>query len=151
MADDETGGAARGRSRWAAPLIAGLIAAVTAFAIVVALDDDDPQPTGGSATEPATTPTGRAVFARMSCGGCHTLSAAGSKGQFAPNLDERLPNHTAASLKAKITDPYPGRSPGDTEFVGGMPEDFADRMTDQELDALVAFLLSSRRPPATTG
>ena len=57
----------------------------------------------------------------MGCGGCHTLAAANSRGQFGPNLDERLPSYSRAALKAKITDPYPGRPEQGQEFVGGMP------------------------------
>ena len=41
--------------------------------------------------------SGRAIFARMGCGSCHTLAAAGSKGQFGPDLDSRLEHHTRAT------------------------------------------------------
>ena len=78
----------------------------------------------------------------MGCGGCHTLAAANSRGQFAPNLDERLPSYNRAALKAKITDPYPGQKPGQ-QFVDVMPQDFGQRMTAAELDALVTYLLAA--------
>jgi mono/diheme cytochrome c family protein len=78
----------------------------------------------------------------MGCGTCHTLAAANAEGQIGPNLDARLAHHTAESLKAKILDPYPG---GSSEGFGTMPEDFGQRLTGEELDALVAFLLSARR------
>ena len=68
-------------------------------------------------------------------GSCHRLEAAGSNGPIGPNLDERLGSHTAESLKAKII------APGGTSV---MPSDFAERMDDDELDALVSFLLGSR-------
>ena len=80
---------------------------------------------------------GRAVFAAMGCGGCHRLAAAGSQGQIGPPLDQVLPNHTRASLRAKITDP------GGSSM---MPGDFARRMSARDLDALVDFLLAARRP-----
>jgi mono/diheme cytochrome c family protein len=83
--------------------------------------------------------TGRALFARMACGSCHRLAAVGSQGGIGPDLDERLRDHTAKSLKATIVNP-PSRS----GFVQ-MPGDFGERMTDRELDALVGFLLSARR------
>lgn len=62
-------------------------------------------------------------------------AAAGSNGPIGPNLDERLGSHTAESLKAKII------APGGTSV---MPSAFAERMDDDELDALVSFLLASR-------
>ena len=82
--------------------------------------------------------SGRAVFARMGCGSCHTLAAAGSYGQIGPNLDSRLSHHTRATLIAQIT------SPADDGGFTAMPTDFASRMTAQELDSLVRFLLTVR-------
>jgi cytochrome c551/c552 len=124
---------------------AGLAAAALAFA-VVALgvgihsgsegDDDAGAADGASRTEHR---SGRAVFARMGCGSCHTLAAAGSMGQIGPNLDARLVHHTRASLIARITAP-----PSDPEGFSMMPTDFASRMDARELDALVRFLLAAR-------
>ena len=71
----------------------------------------------------------------MGCGGCHQLAAADSTGAIGPSLDQRLKGHTAASLQAKII------APGPTSL---MPTDFAERMSEQELDALVGFLLAAR-------
>ena len=71
----------------------------------------------------------------MGCGGCHRLAAAGSEGQFAPDLDQSLPGHTRASLVAKITDPG---------AASIMPGDFGRRMSDREMQALVDFLLDAR-------
>ena len=78
----------------------------------------------------------------MGCGGCHRLAAARATGPIGPDLDERLPGHTAASLRAKIVDPG-ATAPGDA--FATMPGDFGERMTDAELDALVAFLLQTAR------
>jgi mono/diheme cytochrome c family protein len=71
----------------------------------------------------------------MGCGSCHTLNAAGSHGEIGPSLDDALPNHTATSLKAKITDPGAGSV---------MPQDFGRRMNATELAALVDFLMAAR-------
>jgi mono/diheme cytochrome c family protein len=119
---------------------AGLAAAALAFA-VVALgvgihsgsegDDDAAAADGASRTEHR---SGRAVFARMGCGSCHHLTAAGSSGPIGPDLDTRLPDHTRASLTAKIL--APGRA-------SVMPSDFGARLTDADLDALVDFLLAA--------
>jgi cytochrome c oxidase subunit II len=72
----------------------------------------------------------------MGCGGCHRLAAAGSQGQIGPPLDQVLPSHTRASLRAKITDP------GGSSM---MPGDFGRRLSARDLDALIDFLLASRR------
>jgi len=85
---------------------------------------------------------GRAVFARMGCGGCHRLAAAASVAPVAPDLDEVLPNYDAAMLRAKIADPYP--TGADPSFLQ-MPRDFGRRMSGRELDDLVEFLLATTR------
>jgi mono/diheme cytochrome c family protein len=80
---------------------------------------------------------GLAVFTRMGCGGCHRLAAAQSSGPIGPSLDERLPSHTRGSLTAQIVSP---------PSYSMMPDDFGERMSDAELDALVDFLLAVRDP-----
>ena len=117
----------------AATLAAGLGAAITAFLLLSAGGDEPP-----AASAPSES-AGQAVFARMGCGGCHTLAAAGAHGEIGPDLDARLPSHTAASLRAQILDP--AQSGG----FATMPTDFGKRMSRAELDALVAFLLDSAR------
>ena len=124
--------------RHAVPFAAGVAAATAAFAIIALTTDDGPEqrtPSGGEAAQRAdANPGGLAVFNRMGCGGCHELAAANSTGPIAPNLDERLPNHTRDSLGVAILTPPPG---------GMMPEDFGERMSETELDALIDFLLAS--------
>lgn len=113
------------------PLLVAALAAAVAFGAVMLLSSSESQ-------EPervASSTPGLEVYNRMGCGSCHQLAAAGSNGPIGPNLDERLKSHTAESLKAKIT------APGETS---AMPGDFAERMDDDELDALVGFLLASR-------
>jgi cytochrome c6 len=135
---------------WVAPVVAGLGAAAVVFAVVAIAahgndsghgDGRDPESTGQVEAVPAI-PTearsGRAVFARMGCGSCHRLAAAGSEGEIGPDLDERLPSHDRASLAAVITDT-------DRGGFSVMPENFRERMTAAEIDALVDFLLTSRR------
>jgi len=78
----------------------------------------------------------------MGCGGCHRLAAGGGSGQVGPDLDVVLSGYDAASLRAKIVEPYPA---GDPASYSAMPQDFGRRMTAGELDALVAFLLASAR------
>ena len=131
-----------GRRRLALPLAAGLAVAgltLASLALVAGIGGGDATTTAQVAA--GESEGGRALFARMGCASCHTLAAAGSTGEFGPNLDERLRAHTAASLEATILDP-----PGSGGFTG-MPEDFGARMSDAELDTLVSFLLASRSEP----
>jgi mono/diheme cytochrome c family protein len=129
-------------------LAAAVGAGALAFAVVVlavGIRDGD----GGEGTTSATAAqataarteheSGRAVFARMGCGSCHTLAAARSAGNIGPNLDERLGRHTRASLIARITSP-----PSGADSFSAMPTDFGSRMNARELDSLVRFLLSAR-------
>lgn len=79
---------------------------------------------------------GRRTFAAMGCGSCHRLAAAGSTGRIGPSLDDELAGHDRESLTAAIV-----RVPG--EGTSAMPDDYGQRMTDAELDALVSFLLAA--------
>ena len=99
-------------------------------------DRGDAEPAGD------TTTSGRAVFARMGCGSCHRLAAAAGTGTVGPDLDLRLPSYDAASLRAKIVDPYPA---GEAQYFAAMPTNFGTRMSEAELDALVSFLLATAR------
>jgi mono/diheme cytochrome c family protein len=132
-------------------LAAGVVAALVALGLVeltVGIGGGDSNAAGGSpppgSTQVARTDSrsGHAVFVRMGCGACHTLAAAGSKGEFGPNLDERLPQHTRESLVARIM-----ARPGSFIDMAGMPTNFRDRLRPGELDALVDFLLAAHRAP----
>ena len=51
---------------------------------------------GGTTSSP-----GAKVFASAGCGGCHTLKAAGSKGQVGPNLDELKPDQSTVERQVR--------------------------------------------------
>jgi cytochrome c6 len=135
---------------WVAPLVAGLATAAVVFALVaLAVGDNGDNGNDGRSGDrasrqatPAEAQPGGTVFARMGCGSCHRLAAAGSDGQIGPDLDQRLPAHDRESLVAVITD-------SDRTDFSVMPEDFGERMSDAELDALVDFLMAARRDRAT--
>lgn len=119
-------------------LVAGLVAAALAFGAValgVGIDRGSDNPRASAAPEDG---SGPAVFARMGCGSCHALAAAGSTGQMGPDLDTALEHHTRATLIAQIT------APAGDGGVSAMPDDFASRMSSAELDSLVEFLLAQR-------
>lgn len=129
--------------------LAGLLAAGVVLLVLGGPVRDEGGDGGGGGTQasavaaPSDTAAGRALFARMGCGGCHQLAAGGGGTAAAgPNLDTVLPNYNAAMLRAKIVDPYPA---GPSESFVQMPEDFGSRMSAKELDQLVAFLLSTAR------
>ena len=114
------------------PVLAGLVAAGVVLALLSAGGGEQPR---AAASLPAA--DGRAVFARMGCGGCHRLAAARSRGHAGPDLDAVLGSYDAASLRRQIVDPAP------SEGFAAMPTGFGERMTGAELSALVAFLLGS--------
>ena len=122
-------------ARWAISAGIALAVAVAAFALLAPAGGDD----GAGAEDPADAgwSEGRAVFAAMGCGSCHRLAAAGSTGTIGPDLDQALAAYDRESLGARIV-----RVPG--QGFSTMPDDFGERMTDAELDALVSFLLAAR-------
>lgn len=88
------------------------------------------------------------IFNTMGCGACHTLTAAGSAGTIGPNLDDlptvagaRRPGVAAeAYVTESIVNPDAFITPG---FQPGlMPKNFGDRLTPEQIQALVAFLLA---------
>jgi len=122
-------------------LTAGLLAAGAALLALGGPAADGGQREDGAArAQPYA--AGRAVFARMGCGGCHRLAAGGGRGSVGPALDTRLGGYDAATLRARIVDPYPV---GDPTYFSAMPQDFGTRMSAGELDALVAFLRAATR------
>jgi cytochrome c oxidase subunit 2 len=81
--------------------------------------------------------SGEALFAELGCGGCHAFSPAGTSSQIGPPLDD-LPDDEEL-VRRSIVEP-------DADVTGGyspdlMPEDFGDRLSDEQLDALVQYLL----------
>ena len=79
---------------------------------------------GASADDP------EGLFA-TNCASCHTLAAAGSSGTIGPNLDE------SAADQAAIAEQI--RNGG-----GGMPA-FGDQLTDEQIQALAAWVAENRR------
>ena len=86
---------------------------------------------GGSSSSP-----GGKVFASAGCGTCHTLQAAGSKGQVGPNLDELKPDAPTVSHQV--------RTGGN-----GMPS-FGSKLSAKQIAQVAAFVSSSARSSGTT-
>ena len=155
MNDDRDESPPAGRSTgWRTAAVAVLVGLLVAAGALLALGPaavDDPTGGGDSASTGggdaasrdarSEEKAGRALFARMGCGNCHAFRAGNSTGSGAPNLDAALARHTRESLREKIIAPY-GRTPPDSFTI--MPTDFGRRMSEEDLDALVTFLLENR-------
>jgi mono/diheme cytochrome c family protein len=104
----------------------------------------EPEGTTTEATQPPPAPpqgdpaAGRQVFLAQGCGGCHTFSAAGTNGTAGPNLDEVLEGKDAEFVRESIIDPNKEVASGFAPNV--MPQDFGQKLTQKQLDDLVAFL-----------
>jgi len=72
---------------------------------------------------------GKAVFAKASCGGCHTLKAAGASGNVGPNLDQLKPSQDAVDRQV-------------TNGGGGMPA-FKGQLTPAEIQAVAKYVADS--------
>ena len=99
-----------------------------AAAAAKARDDGGGAAGGGQADEGAPAVDGKAVFADT-CGGCHTLSAAGTSGTTGPNLDDV--SLDAGAIEGIVRD---GR--------GGMPA-LGDQLSDDEIAAVAEFVASN--------
>jgi mono/diheme cytochrome c family protein len=98
-----------------------------------------PPPPAAPAGDPA---AGKAVFAAQGCGGCHAFSAAGTNASVGPNLDEALQGKDPEFVHESIVDPNKEITSGFAPNV--MPQDFGQKLSQKQLDDLVAFLLQSQ-------
>jgi cytochrome c oxidase subunit II len=84
---------------------------------------------------------GEEIFAAQGCGSCHTLAAANAEGTVGPDLGN-LSNTQESYVEESIVEPGAKVAQGFPDGV--MPEDFGDKLSDEELDALVSYLLESQ-------
>ena len=98
-----------------------------------------PPPPAAAEGDPA---AGKAVFAAQSCGACHTFSAAGTTASVGPDLDKALQGKDAAFVRESIVDP--NKEIASNYAAGIMPQDFGQKLSQKELDDLVAFLLQGQ-------
>jgi cytochrome c oxidase subunit 2 len=95
----------------------------------------------GGAGGGATAAQGEQIFTAQGCGSCHTLAAANASGTVGPDLG-KLENANAAFVRQSIVDPSAEVEKGFPDGV--MPSDFGDKLSPEELDALVKYLLESQ-------
>jgi mono/diheme cytochrome c family protein len=84
---------------------------------------------------------GAQVFANNGCGGCHTLAAANAGGTVGPDLDEVLPGQQEAEIEESVVDPEAKIAQGYPKGV--MPQNFGEKLSEEELEELVKFLSES--------
>jgi mono/diheme cytochrome c family protein len=84
---------------------------------------------------------GKAIFSETStpaCATCHTFAPAESTAEVGPSLDESLQDDDAESILKSIVDPSAELTPG---FQDLMPKDYGEKLDEQQLADLVAFLV----------
>ncbi|MET0615198.1 MAG: cytochrome c oxidase subunit II [Thermoleophilaceae bacterium] len=96
---------------------------------------------GGGGGQQAGGPDAEQIFTSAGCSGCHTLAEAGATAQVGPDLG-KLGKVSAAFIRTSIVDPNAKITKGYKPNI--MPQDFKDRLSKEELDALVKYLLKAQ-------
>jgi cytochrome c oxidase subunit II len=87
------------------------------------------------------TTQGRQLFTSLGCGSCHSLADAGTQAQVGPDLDNALRGKEADFVRESIVSPDAEIAQG---FQSGvMPGDYGERISDEQLDGLVEYLLQA--------
>jgi mono/diheme cytochrome c family protein len=76
-----------------------------------------------------------------SCGSCHVLADAGTTGQVGPDLDTVLPALSGEDILQSIVDPDASVTEG--YQPGVMPKNLGELFSEQQLDALVQYLVGT--------
>jgi cytochrome c oxidase subunit 2 len=97
---------------------------------------------GGGGGGGAAAPNGEELFTSNGCSGCHTLAAAGATAKVGPDLG-KLGKVDAAFIRKSIVDPNAEVTKGYQPNI--MPQDFGTKLSKEELDALVKYLLESQQ------
>ncbi len=86
-------------------------------------------------------PNAEEIFTSAGCSGCHTLAAAGATAKVGPNLG-KLGDVDANFIRTSIEDPNADVTKGYKPNI--MPQDFKNKLSKEEIDALVKYLLESQ-------
>ena len=86
---------------------------------------------GSSSKKAAANSPGAKVFAKAGCAGCHTLKAAGAKGQVGPNLDELKPDSATVARQVRLGG-------------NGMPS-FGSRLSGGQIEQVASFVSSAAK------
>lgn len=98
-------------------------------------DGTKPEPEGAGSA-------GAQLFTSAGCGGCHTLSAAGSTGTTGPDLEESLaPDDNTAGIEEMIVHPNEEVIEGYPPNV--MPQTYGQTLSQAEIHQLAEFLAAT--------
>ena len=88
--------------------------------------------------------SGEGIFASAGCGGCHAFAPAGSDAQVGPSLDAVDPGGAPLEdfLREAIVEPNATIAGGYQPDV--MPATYGETLTDEQLDALVQYLVDGQ-------
>ena len=96
---------------------------------------------GGGAAGGGGAPDAEQIFTSAGCSGCHTLAKAGATAKVGPDLG-KLGNVDANFIRTSIVDPNADVTKGYKPNI--MPQDFKQKLSKEELDALVKYLLEAQ-------
>jgi mono/diheme cytochrome c family protein len=119
-------------------------AAMTIAAFAGGGTSEDPKPAPAAAPARAAAHDGLQVWIQQGCGSCHTFKPANSNAPIGPDLQRSLPGKTRDYVMESIVLPN-ARAASGGYTTGGMPEDYAERIAPDDLDALVEFLMEGAR------
>lgn len=126
----------------------GSILSVKALMHIHALEKPEPVVVEKEKLQPADAKRGKVVIEELGCAACHNITEIpAARGNTGPALDgigtraaTRRPNYTAeAYIRESIEKPLVYIVPG---YTGAMPAGIRDRMSDQQYEDLVAYLLT---------
>jgi cytochrome c oxidase subunit 2 len=81
------------------------------------------------------------LFTSAGCSGCHTLAKAGATAKVGPDLG-KLGDVDASFIRTSIEDPNADITKGYKPNI--MPQNFKEKLSKEELDALVKYLLEAQ-------
>ena len=120
------------------------VAAYVGYAADRSGDDEGALATAGLAQAK----TGEQIFTAAGCAGCHTFAPAGSNGTIGPNLDElaarrRQPRarQVGRGVRPRVAHRTP--RPSSLQGFGNAMPSFEGRLTDEQIQALVDYLLQN--------
>jgi cytochrome c oxidase subunit 2 len=89
--------------------------------------------------------SGESIFTTAGCGGCHAFEPAGTDAQVGPDLDTIDVGDAPAEefVRQAIVDPNADVAEGYQPDV--MPETYESSLTDEQLDALVQYLVEGQQ------
>jgi mono/diheme cytochrome c family protein len=96
---------------------------------------------GGGTTTTTAAVDGAQLFEEQGCSSCHTLQAAKATATVGPDLDTALKGESAGFIETSIVDPTAEEEKGYPPNT--MPKTFGTTLSQEEIDALVQYLVES--------